>query len=100
MDLFQRAIACLKIHAPADAGDKQILQELQMQGFNYPTPDPAWDYTTIYERLYQCKFDIERLISEISQIEDATGESDAAAIAKLEHVITQLQETRRLLRQP
>ena len=98
MDLFQQAIACLKIHAPTDAGAKQILQEYNMRNLNYPIPDPAWDYATVYDRLYQSKFDIEQLISQTSQIEDATGETDAAAIAKLEHVITQLQETRRLLR--
>lgn len=98
MSILDRAIACLKIHAPADAGAAQILQELQMQNLNYPIPDPAWDYASIYDQLYRSKFDIERLISEISQVEDATGESDAAAIAKLEGIITQLQQTRLLLR--
>ena len=98
MDLFQQAIACLKIHAPADAGAKQILQEYQMQQFNYPVPDPAWDYTAVYDQLYRAKFDIERLIAQISQVEDATGETDAAAIAHLEKIITSLQETRRLLK--
>lgn len=98
MDLLTRAIACLQIHAPADAGAAQILKEIQMQRFNYPTPDPAWDYVTVYDQLYRAKFDIERLIGQISQVEDATGESDAAAIAHLEKIITQLQETRRLLK--
>lgn len=97
MDLLTRAIGCLQIHAPADAGAKQILQEYNMRNLNYPIPDPAWDYATVYDRLYQSKFDIEQLISQISQIEDAAGETDAAAIAKLDQVVAQLQETRRLL---
>lgn len=98
MDLLNRAIGCLQIHAPADAGAAQILKEFNsVKNLNYPIPDPAWDYATVYDRLYQSKFDIEQLISQISQIEDAAGETDAAAIAKLDQVVAQLQETRRLL---
>lgn len=59
-------------------------------------PDPAWDYATIYDRLYDAKFDIERLIAYLSKQEDASPEVDREAKEALDRIGQNLNQTRRM----
>ncbi|MGC9506025.1 hypothetical protein [Baaleninema sp.] len=67
-----------------------------MENYNYPVPDPTWDYLTIYDRLYESKFEIERLIAYLSRFEDASPEADREAKEALDRIGQNLNQARRM----
>ncbi|AFZ27237.1 hypothetical protein Cylst_5201 [Cylindrospermum stagnale PCC 7417] len=54
--------------------------------------DPNWDYSSVYGIILSSGFD--DLIKEMASVEDATPESDAQLVKKLDFVIAQLQSAR------
>ena len=64
---------------------------------DYPVADPAWDYSRIYSDCQQAKSKLERLINYMSQIENATPETDAEVKAQLDQIGQQLNQTRRFM---
>lgn len=43
---------------------------------NYPIPDPIWDYASIWHDLQAAKAQLEKLLTEMASIEEATQEND------------------------
>lgn len=64
---------------------------------NWLSPDPAWDYTTIYERLQISKSQLDNLIEMLSEIESASPQSDRVIRDEIDAIGRFLNQTRRLL---
>jgi hypothetical protein len=61
---------------------------------SYPIPDPEWDYADEWHALNQAKIRIERLLSEMSELEQTSPEFDqklARVFTKFQREIARLQ---------
>ncbi len=67
------------------------------QNLNYPIPDPAWDYALLWEKLQQFKFNFEKLLEDIAEIEEASDLSDREIATKLAEAISSLQIAYKIL---
>lgn len=62
-----------------------------------PTPDPAWDYAAPYHELWAIKEATENAIAAISQIEEASPESDRQMREALEQIEIHLNSAKSFL---
>ena len=62
---------------------------------DYPLPDPSWDYSKIYDDCQRSKTELEKLIHYMSQVENATPETDSEVKARLDQIGQRLNQTRR-----
>ena len=70
---------------------------INLEELNYPIPDPAWDYATIYHRCHHARQELEKLLAYMSQFEEATGESDRCIRDQLDQIGQHLNQTRRMI---
>jgi hypothetical protein len=61
------------------------------ENLNYPIPDPAWDYAPLWENLQRFKFNFDKLLEDIADIEESTDLSDREIATKLADAISSLQ---------
>lgn len=61
------------------------------ENLNYPIPDPAWDYASLWEKLQQFKSNFDKLLEDIADIEESTDLSDREIATKLATAIASLQ---------
>jgi len=64
---------------------------------NLPTPDPAWDYASIWVELHQASFDLSATVDELSNVENADSKTDNAVKVALDKIINRLQSARNKL---
>ena len=77
--------------------ENRIITQMLTAITNYPTPDPAWDYTEIFHRCHSVKQAVEKLINYMGTIESATPESDRIIKQTIDSIGQHLNTTRRLL---
>ncbi|MFN6484030.1 MULTISPECIES: hypothetical protein [unclassified Nostoc] len=64
------------------------------ENLDIPHPDPSWDYYLIYHRLLKAKYELDKLIHCISEIESATDESDNSINEDLFDLVSLLENSR------
>jgi hypothetical protein len=69
----------------------------ELMNADYPIPDPAWDYFTIYQNCQQARVALQDLIEFMSQFEDAYPDADAEIKVRLDAIGQQLNQTRRMM---
>lgn len=68
-----------------------------MENANYPIPDPEWDYFGTWKYLQEVKSQIDALLSEMAEIEDATDSSDRMIDECLLKIYHHLQRARNFM---
>lgn len=63
---------------------------------DYPQHDPTWDYAQPYEELQKHKSDLDHFIAWLASYEEADREIDRQAKTKLDQLINQLTEIRKI----
>lgn len=58
----------------------------QYAEYDYPIPDPLWDYAAPYHEIWQAKKKVDALIATMSQWEDGSPERDRLLREALEQV--------------
>lgn len=62
------------------------LQQFLNTDLTQPHPDPSWDYYSHWNALSYVRNKVDELISDVSQIEDATKETDLNIASKINHL--------------
>jgi hypothetical protein len=65
------------------------------QDYDYPQPDPTWDYAEIYGDLQKHKSDLNHFIAWLASYEEADRDTDRQAKTKVDQLINQLTEIRK-----
>jgi hypothetical protein len=55
-----------------------------------PLPDPSWDYASVYGRAIAIRREVEMLLAEIGEVENATRESDQAVRDRFRQIVAQV----------
>ena len=66
------------------------------QDYDYPQPDPTWDFYEVYEMLQNHKSDLDHFIAWLASYEEADRATDKEAKTKLDSLISSLTEIREL----
>ncbi|NJN11534.1 MAG: hypothetical protein HC815_27590 [Richelia sp. RM1_1_1] len=69
----------------------------ELMNCDYPIPDPAWDYSEIYHQLQKSEIKLEQLIKYMSDIENATTESDSIIKEQINDIGLTLNSTQRII---
>lgn len=69
----------------------------QLINADYPIPDPSWDYSQIWTHSQEAAAQLQQLLKYMSEIENATAETDAEIKAKLDSIGQRLNTARRLM---
>lgn len=75
------------------------MSDFNPENFDYPLPDPSWDYATLWNLAHEAKNELNELISEMGKNEVATSASDEALCDQLARVQAPLIRLQGLLRE-
>lgn len=64
---------------------------------DYAIPDPLWDYSEIWHQCQQAKQQLEAILAEMQQVENATPESDCQIKEALDAIGQKLNQARRMM---
>lgn len=64
--------------------NEELVPTLPVEIGDYPTPDPSWDYTTLWDWLHQMEAYIEALKKQMADVENSTPQIDAALRRRFE----------------
>ena len=64
--------------------NEELVPVLPVELGDYPTPDPTWDYATLWDWLHQMFAHLKSLKEQMAEVEDSTPQTDAALHRKFE----------------
>jgi hypothetical protein len=64
---------------------------------DYAIPDPLWDYSEIWHQCQQARQQLQKMLGEMQQVENATPESDRQIKEALDAIGQGLNQARRMM---
>jgi Na+-translocating ferredoxin:NAD+ oxidoreductase RnfC subunit len=64
---------------------------MKTKNVNYPVPDPDWDYFGTWQHLQESKSQIDELLFQLAETENATESSDQLITEQLTKILHHLQ---------